>query len=127
TSGDRGNHRLLIAPDGQLTPLAPAEPVAGSSARTETYGEEVSEEAPQPTTPDATDAAAAEPPSRPSFLGPAPDLAAGSGGWRRFAHRFGITIKPSAAERQRAEWTSVVSRQWAGCRTIAIANGKGGV
>lgn len=68
-----------------------------------------------------------EPSARPSFLAPASDLATGSRGWRKFAQRLGITIKPSAAERQRAEWTSVVARQWAGCRTIAIANGKGGV
>lgn len=121
TSGDRGDHRLLVAPDGHLTPLEPAEPVAGASTPTQTYGEEVSEQALQPT------AAAAEPPARPSFLAPASDLATGATGWRRFAQRLGITIEPSAAERQRAEWTSVVSRQWAGCRTIAIANGKGGV
>lgn len=127
TSGDRGHHRLLVAPDGQLTPLALAESVAGTNTRTETYGKEVSEEAPQSTAPDATDAAAAESPARPSFLAPASGIATGSGGWRKFAQRLGITIKPSAAERQRAEWTSIVSRQWAGRRTIAIANGKGGV
>lgn len=112
TSGDRGDHRLLVSPDGQLIPLAPAEPVTGASTPTQTYGEEVSEVAPH---------------ARPSFLAPASGLATGAGGWRRFAQRLGITIKPSAAERQRTEWTSVVSRQWAGCRTIAIANGKGGV
>lgn len=127
TSGDHGDHRLLVAPDGQLTPLRPAEPLPGASAQTKTYGEEVSEEALQPTTPDTTDAAAAEPPSRLSFLTPASALATRPGGWRRFAQRFGVTIKPSAAELHRAEWASVASRQWAGCRTIAIANGKGGV
>ena len=127
TSGDRGDHRLLVAPDGHLTPLEPAEPVATATIPTTTYGEEVSEEAPQPTAPDTPDAAAAEPSARPSFLAPASDLATGSRGWRKFAQRLGITIKPSAAERQRTVWTSVVSRQWAGCRTIAVANGKGGV
>ena len=127
TSGDRGDHRLLVAPDGQLTPLAPAERVAAATNPTKTYGEEVSEEAPQPIAPDTPDAPAAEPPARPSFLGPASGLAVSAVGWRRFAQRLGITIKPSAAERQRTVWTSVVSRQWAGCRTIAVANGKGGV
>lgn len=132
TSGDRGEHRLLIAPDGQLTPLEPpaSAPIAhdGRRSRTETYGEEVSERAPQPAVPDTTEAPAAGSPTRPSFLSLSPGaLAPRSGGWRGALRRVGLTIPPSAAEQRRMEWASIVARQWAGCRTIAIANGKGGV
>lgn len=131
TSGDRGDHRLLVTPDGTLThlespALAPDSP-DHQPVRTEFYGEEVSEQAPQPTATETAEAPAAESPARPSFLSPAPEPLPRQTGWRGFARRFGITVKPSAAERRRAEWTAVVSRQWAGCRTIAIANGKGGV
>ncbi|MFB8146660.1 AAA family ATPase [Microbacterium sp. NPDC056003] len=133
TSGDRGDHRLLVTPDGALTHLeSPAVAVAANAPedeplRTETYGEEVSEQDPQPTATETAEAPAAESPARPSFLSPAPEPLPRPTGWRGFARRLGIIAKPSAAERRRAEWTAIVSRQWAGCRTIAIANGKGGV
>lgn len=131
TSGDRGDHRLLVTPDGALTHLESPAPTPDSPGdqpvRTETYGEEVSEQAPQPTVTETAVAPAAGSPARPSFLSPAPEPLPRPTGWRGLARSFGIVVKPSAAERRRAAWTAVVSRQWAGCRTIAIANGKGGV
>ncbi|MDD7961409.1 ParA family protein [Microbacterium thalli] len=131
TSGDRGDHRLLVTPDGALTHIESPTPAPDSPGdqplRTESYGEEVSEQAPQPTATDTAEAPAAESPARPSFLSPAPEPLPRPTGWRGFARHLGISVKPSAGERRRAEWTAVVSRQWAGCRTIAIANGKGGV
>jgi MinD-like ATPase involved in chromosome partitioning or flagellar assembly len=130
TSGDRGDHRLLVTPDGTLThlesPAAPDSP-GDQPLRTESYGEEVSEQAPQPTARYTSEAPAAESPTRPSFLSAAPDALPHRSGWRGLARRLGIIVKPSAAERRRAEWAAAVSRHWAGCRTIAIANGKGGV
>lgn len=131
TSGDHGKHRLLIAPDGQVTPLEPPAPASNPpdipDLHSQTYGEEVSKQAPQSDSMDAPAAPAAEPPARPSFLEPSTTATTAARGWRGVASRLGISIRPSAAERQRADWASVVSRQWAGCRTIAIANGKGGV
>jgi MinD-like ATPase involved in chromosome partitioning or flagellar assembly len=41
--------------------------------------------------------------------------------------RAGVDVPASKAEQRRAGWIRVVSRQWAGCRTLAVANGKGGV
>lgn len=48
-------------------------------------------------------------------------------GWRGVLARLGIRLSPSAYDVARAEWVEAVSRQWAGCRTIAVVNGKGGV
>lgn len=130
TSGDRGQHRLLIGPDGQLTPLQPSAPVSVPDSRanyTKTDGEEVSEQAPQPTDSDTTDASTAESPARPSFLPQEHEIVTRPGGWRGIARRLGVNIRPSAVERRRAELVAIVARQWAGCRTIAVANGKGGV
>src|SRR5690606_13909272 len=125
------DHRLLVAPDGSLTPLAvPVSPTGSPDnqpPRTDMYGEEVSAQAPQPIATDTAEAPAAESPARPSSLSPTPEPLPRPTGWRGFARRLGIVVKPSAAERRRAEWAAVVSRQWAGCRTIAITNGKGGV
>lgn len=121
TSGDRGDHRLLIGLDGHVTPL---EPMTTASSDAETNGEEVSERAPRQ---DPATGSAAEPTSRPSFLSPAPTVAASATGWRGALARIGLRVPPPRAERQRAEWAAVVSRQWAGCRTLAVANGKGGV
>ncbi len=57
-----------------------------------------------PTTPDA-------PPSR----------------WRGLLTLLGVRVGPSAYEVAHAGWVDAVSRHWAGCRTIAVVNGKGGV
>ena len=65
--------------------------------------------------------------TRPSFIDPAPEHPALITGWRAVLHRLGVPVGPSPAERERAEREKEVSRQWAGCRTIAVANGKGGV
>ncbi|WP_292836803.1 AAA family ATPase [Microbacterium sp.] len=131
TSGDRGEHHLLIGTEGELAPIdtadAASEPSSRRSSRDEKSGQEVSERAPQSSATNIGDAPAAEPPTRPTFLTSSSDAAALTPGWRGVLARLGITVRPSTAERQRTEWTATVSRQWAGCRTIAVANGKGGV
>ncbi|MBN9190943.1 MAG: AAA family ATPase [Microbacterium sp.] len=48
-------------------------------------------------------------------------------GFRGLLANIGIKVQPSPADLQRERDTTVVSRQWAGCRTIAVVNGKGGV
>jgi MinD-like ATPase involved in chromosome partitioning or flagellar assembly len=140
TSGDHGRHHLVIDPDGTLTHLpAPAStpaPPAPVSASTETRrrhdsmentqisGGEVKDrrEAPRPDGEEGT-----EPPTRPTFLTPTTAVAPSPGGWRSVLARVGIHVPASAAQRQRAHHVAVVSRQWAGCRTLAVVNGKGGV
>ncbi len=47
-------------------------------------------------------------------------------GWRGFLARTGIPIRASARELQERDEIHAVSRHWAGPRTIAIVNGKGG-
>ncbi|MDQ1124996.1 MinD-like ATPase involved in chromosome partitioning or flagellar assembly [Microbacterium sp. SORGH_AS 505] len=105
---------------------APVEVAATEPAAPEAFTPEV-------TTPDATPAAdtafeasAAQGP-RPSFIEPPSDHPATVTGWRAFFVRIGLPVKPSKAEIERAEREKAVSRQWAGCRAIAVANGKGGV
>ncbi|MFJ6680147.1 AAA family ATPase [Microbacterium sp. NPDC091382] len=89
--------------------------------------------APEPTVPEgapapdtAFEASASQGP-RPSFIEPPSDHPATVTGWRAFFVRIGVPMKPSKAEIERAEREKAVSRQWAGCRAIAVANGKGGV
>ncbi|MEY9851829.1 MinD-like ATPase involved in chromosome partitioning or flagellar assembly [Leifsonia sp. EB41] len=66
-------------------------------------------------------------PERTSFLHvekPRPDLA--RSGVRGALSRAGIPMSPSSAELKEREELESVSRHWAGPRTIAIVNGKGG-
>lgn len=66
-------------------------------------------------------------PERESFLyveRPRPDRA--RRGVRGALARAGIPLEPSAAERRERAELDAVSRHWAGPRTIAIVNGKGG-
>ena len=128
TFGDRGQHHLLVDPDGALQPLTDPEPDSVEELVVDdARGEEVREQTPQPALPPASDASAAESPARPTFLTTSPAPTGTLSGWRGALARIGITVPPSAAQRRRAQWGEVVSRQWAGCRTIAVVNGKGGV
>lgn len=129
TSGDRGQYRLLIDADGTY---GVADRIATTTAVVDRptqifHGEGVRERAPQSGAISAPNAPAAEPGTRPHFLEPAASLTPRPGGWRGMLARFGVTIPPSAVERGRAEQSAIASRHWAGCRTIAVANGKGGV
>ncbi|MCR2764998.1 AAA family ATPase [Microbacterium sp. zg.B48] len=134
TTGDRGDHHLLIGTDGTLAPITtPTElpepalaPVVADEGSPRFRGE-VREKAQQPHTSPGTPGTAAEPPPRPSFIGPTTATAPDPGRWGAVLRRLGIRVPPSAAARRRADCTALVSRHWAGCRTIAVANGKGGV
>ncbi|GAA3776132.1 hypothetical protein GCM10022240_29560 [Microbacterium kribbense] len=131
TSGDRGDHRLLIDPTGTVTPLTlvtntTAGQPAASSADIDDVRGEVREQAPWPAA-DAPRQPATEPPPRPTFLAPAPAPSLPATGWHRLLAGLGIRVKPSVAEQRRAHDAAVVSRHWAGCRTLAVVNGKGGV
>lgn len=67
------------------------------------------------------------PAARASFITPQGTALDVLSGWRGLLARLGIRVGPSPYELARADWVEAVSRQWAGCRTIAVVNGKGGV
>lgn len=134
TSGDRGEHHLLVTTSGEITAvpddvgIRPAPPEADLPELTlpsPRHGEEVREPAQEQ---DATaQATAPEPPARASFITPSTHITPPVTGWRGALRGLGITVKPSRVEVARREREAVVSRHWAGCRTIAVVNGKGGV
>ncbi|MEV8367953.1 ParA family protein [Microbacterium sp. NPDC064584] len=128
TTGDRGEHHLRIDADGTIVTAAASapEPATVAAARAESpsqQGREVNTEAPgrEP----LRNRRAPEPPSRPSFIDISSAVEPTSEAWRSFFARLGFG--PSPAELRRRDDEREVSQQWAGCRTIAIANGKGGV
>lgn len=65
--------------------------------------------------------------SRPSFIAVSTETPETGTGWRAVMARLGLPVPLSARQVQHAEWARSVSRHWAGCRSIAVANGKGGV
>lgn len=120
TSGDRGDHRLLISATGELSP-APAPSPPDGSLRSSADPDAAA-------VPDADTAGPAEPTplTRRSFVhtetAPRP-----TSGWRAFAARAGLTLPESRAQQARREAVEAVSRHWAGPRNVAVVNGKGGI
>ncbi len=121
TSGDRGEHRLLI----EATGLVSAAPWPADLTDPSQEGKEVSEQAPEQTS--SQSSPAPEPRSRTSFIAAPRKEAHPQTGWRGLLARVGIPMTPSREQTARAENARLVSQQWAGCRTIAVVNGKGGV
>lgn len=131
TAGDRGTHRLLITLTGDITGAPDAEAFAptdpdDTAAHEETLRRDIRSTEPAPKAP-VDDEAPTELPARTSFITPHTGSEIATAGWRGALASLGITVKPSAAEVARREREQLVSRQWAGCRTIAVVNGKGGV
>ncbi|WP_137845819.1 ParA family protein [Microbacterium sp. 2FI] len=134
-TGDRGDHQLIVHADGTLlpleTPIAAAEAAKAFSEGTveppASTTRRLAEHAPT----NRRHAADAEAPARAkrvSFI--EADEGAGAyapAGLRRILYRAGLVNGPSKSEAERMERERIVARQWAGCRTIAVANGKGGV
>ncbi|MDI6943494.1 MULTISPECIES: MinD/ParA family ATP-binding protein [Microbacterium] len=63
---------------------------------------------------------------RPSFLAPERIEEPATRGWRGALVRAGMRVPPGSAERAEREDQAAVSQHWAGPRTIAVVNGKGG-
>lgn len=109
TSGDHGTHRLEVDPDGQVRALDDDAPPA------------VIEPPLRPVS---------DPPAtrRASFIrsGTDPALIASTGlrGWLRAR---GLPLPPTPADIARHGQLRTISAHWAGPRTIAVVNGKGGV
>ena len=120
TSGDRGDHHLLVTATGDISP-AP-------DRSTDTHREPVVNDIPgsSPVPPSAPAEPAAPTPPRRSFIDTTSPTAQAIG-WRAIAARAGIRVPASAAQVLRREAVEWVSRHWAGCRLLAIVNGKGGI
>jgi MinD-like ATPase involved in chromosome partitioning or flagellar assembly len=63
---------------------------------------------------------------RKSFVDDTPPELPPSAGWRGAAAKLGIKVEVSDAERAERSDQEAVSQHWAGPRTIAVVNGKGG-
>lgn len=116
TSGDRGDHRLLVTSTGDISPAPMPERPS-----------DVGEETVMPESSDSpSDVLEAPAPPRRSFINTAP-AAEPAIGWRAIAARVGIRVPESAAQVLQREAVGCVSRHWAGSRLIAVVNGKGGI
>lgn len=125
TSGDRGEHHLLVSGTGELMSVPATR--AAERARAATTADE---DTAQPAAPEA------EEPEGPGDLGHpqrASFITSGflgygpSTGWRGKVSGLGIRIPESARQRQRRTNELIVSQHLAGCRAVAVANGKGGI
>ncbi|MCK3769388.1 AAA family ATPase [Microbacterium aerolatum] len=123
TSGDRGEHRLLISATGDITSSQSDDTPPRASAPTD--NKSVPGDA--PTQPDDVTSVEDEPPSRHSFISAGEDAHHTGTGWRAVVGRLGIPVTETGAQRRRRGNIALVSRHWAGYRKIAVANGKGGV
>lgn len=133
TSGDRGSHRIRVAPDGTSSPVDDG---ASAQRRVRTEPVHFSDEDPNPGSAAAEDHPVAEAPRpvgqasaarRTSFIPDSIHPKEHLSGWRALLATWGVAIKPSPSQLEHHERIHLVSRHWAGCRTIAIVNGKGGV
>ncbi|WP_194384584.1 MinD/ParA family ATP-binding protein [Microbacterium luteum] len=126
TTGDRGEYHLLITADGAIASsrATASPPVVDESSHVDPSepGGEASGEASRHEP--LRKRRAPEPTPRPSFIKTTSDEPTARG-WRVLLARLGVGPSPAELERNANE--RVVSQQWAGCRTIAVANGKGGV
>jgi len=112
TSGDRGDHRLLVTATGDISPAPPTDSLEGRAVTESTVS--------------ATDTLAEPAAARRSFIDSTrPD--APSTGWRAVAARAGLHVPESASQTLKRDAVACVSRHWAGSRLLAVVNGKGGI
>lgn len=135
TEDELGQGQLLVHPDGQVEAVGDFVPAAPTSDTAETVPEafraaaipvvpdsDIPVSAREPGTPVVGEARA----SRASFLVQEEPQEPAARGWRGLLSRAGVNIAPSAAEMAERADIHLVSQHWAGPRTVAIANGKGG-
>ncbi len=135
TAGDHGEHRILVSPDGTITPGSTSEDIDAFLDRTLDHSEHNDElstlravrriagrdDDEQPPTPAPETVAG----GRASFISTEPALAR-TGAFGVLA-RLGIPVRPSRAQAQFQDNIRITSRHWGGYRVIAVVNGKGGV
>lgn len=141
TVGDRGDHRLLLSPNGEITRLDPPVAVAEKPAPAPTapplpegFDRRVAEAFDGPSATTVVDEVQPSAPltrreARPSFLtnggGDAVDVKPDSG-WRAVAAALGVKVKPSPAAIAIAQDRRLVAQHWPGCHKLAVVNVKGG-
>ncbi|GGD86675.1 MinD/ParA family ATP-binding protein [Microbacterium murale] len=135
TSGDRGEHRLMVSGTGELTTV-PTTPTAASTVKRHREASDWSAPVPShavesdsiPKLTDMANKEFSEDPQRASFIVADDSLDDWHPmGWRAAVSSIGIRVPESASTRRRRVAEMNVSRHWAGYRAIAVANGKGGV
>ncbi len=137
TTGDRGDHHLLIHPDGTITPTTrrthPAAPTpldtdSGAVERdrlTDDDNSLASPPEPQDATNPVSQSGGQETPARRSFIEPDPATPTPVSWWDGVLARVGLRESLVVVAQRQAERDA--ARHWAGCRTVAVVNGKGGV
>lgn len=137
TTGDRGDHHLLIHPDGTITPTThrahtpPPTPLDTDPDVAEPGGQTDTSDSPESSLErtGATDPGSTrgrdETPARRSFIDHEPGTAVAVSWWDGILARVGLRESPAVVAQRQAERDA--ARHWAGCRTIAVVNGKGGV
>lgn len=142
TSGDQGDYRLVVDARGGVTSASPHSITpkerlpellhAVSEVEKTSQGKEVNTLAQEQVSLRQSEAPAPEPlpteaQSRPSFIATSTAAETTRIGWRGFLASLGLSVGPSRATTERLDAKRIVSQQWAGCRTAAVVNGKGGV
>ena len=124
TSGDRGDHRLLIHTDGSVEGVKMDEPVEESAeGATDVATDDGATDSEHPTTAPRRSHRAPILHHLGGRVGDVHRPQDGAPSSLVSASRF----VPSAEELRREADQRAVAQHWAGCRTIAVANGKGGV
>lgn len=134
-----GSWPIVVSADGTITDdNGPQTPEATATTALSSEETQVEVSAPPKATALLTETISAEEPAptespvltrreaRKSFLTEEVVQEPASTGWRGALTRFGIRMNPSAEERAERDDAQAVSQHWAGPRTIAIVNGKGG-
>jgi MinD-like ATPase involved in chromosome partitioning or flagellar assembly len=140
TAGDQGEHRITVTPDGHLTATG-GDPSAELFIAASPPGEEQlaalrtlpttkprrgragkSDTSASAEVPDAVVTSMAR---RASFIDP--DSTPIPAGLVGTLTRLGAPIQPTKSQLRHLENVKLTSQHWAGCRAIAVVNGKGGV
>ena len=134
TAGDHGEHRIIVFPDGTITPSDAGGDINEFTRVGARTGDDLQALRRMPqilSTPSArlrseTVDAGADAPRRASFI-ELEVAEAPTEGVLGILQSLGVPVRPSAAHTRHLEHVRATARHWGGCRTIAVVNGKGGV
>ena len=133
TIDGHGEHRMLVTPDGTVTPskiddidhIPSNFPGATGEIESAKLPSPVSDHGSEPLRSPAPLAAAKNSTTRPTFITVEPVIT--PAGIPAALARLGVPVRPSRARSQHEDNVRATSRHWGGCRVIAVVNGKGGV
>jgi MinD-like ATPase involved in chromosome partitioning or flagellar assembly len=136
TTGDHGEHRIIVSPDGTITPADTSDDIdeftrVGSDAAIDLEAlrtvPHIPPNPPAPRSPDVVEPAGDMHASgRASFIEPEMTEAP-TEGVVGILRSWGVPVRPSSAQLKHLENVRATAQHWGGCRTIAVVNGKGGV